>query len=89
MGESTAGLKVKAPQKMYSEAFKRKVVREFETGLISKDGLKAKYQLGGKSIVLTWCRKYGRLTYSEPLLRGRRMKDPQQQRIKQLEAYLI
>ena len=70
----------------YSKAFRRQVVREFELGGITKQGLKRKYQIGGKSTVLQWCRKYGRLTYTST--RGRPLQDPQQRRIKELERKL-
>jgi transposase len=72
----------------YSEAFRRQVVREYEQGGITKDGLMEKYQIGGHSTVLQWCRKYGRLVYSETSARGRPMQDPQKRRIKELERQL-
>lgn len=76
------------PQKSYSEAFKRQVVREFEQGLLNKDQLQVKYGLGGNSTVLKWCRKYGKFAYPQQTSLGRPMKDPQKQRIKELEAKL-
>lgn len=72
----------------YSEAFRRQVVREYEQGGITKDGLMEKYHIGGHSTVLQWCRKYGRLVYSETSARGRPMQDPQKRRIKELERQL-
>jgi transposase len=75
-------------QKRYSEAFKRQVVREYERGGYSKDDLMAKYQIGGNSSVLQWCRKYGRLHYPKNYSIGRPLKDPQQRRIKELEHEL-
>ena len=47
---------------MYSESFKRKVVAEVESGLINKDEARRKYHIGGKTTVLQWCRKYGKLS---------------------------
>ncbi len=44
----------------YSLAFKKKVVEEVESGVITKYGAKKKYNIGGKSTVLNWCRKYGK-----------------------------
>lgn len=44
----------------YSESFKKQVVSEVETGKLSKDGAKRKYNIGGSSTVLKWCRKYGK-----------------------------
>lgn len=76
------------PYKSYSEVFKKQVVKEFEQGLLNKDQLQRKYGLGGNSIVLKWCRKYGKLAYPKQSATGRPMKDPQKQRIKELEHKL-
>ena len=46
----------------YSESFKRKVVAEVESGLLNKDEARRKYHIGGKTTVLRWCRKYGKLS---------------------------
>src|SRR5947207_6075043 len=81
-------LKTHPPTPHYSEAFKKQVVREFERGLLNKDQLQRKYELGGKSTVLEWCRKYGKFAYDSPTQNGRPMKDPQKQRIKELEKKL-
>ena len=81
-------LKTFKSQKSYSEVFKKKVVKEFEQGLLNKDQLQRKYGLGGNSIVLKWCRKYGKLAYPKQSATGRPMKDPQKQRIKELEHKL-
>jgi len=43
----------------YSESFKRQVVREVIGGVLTKEGAKRKYNIGGNSTVLKWCRKYG------------------------------
>jgi transposase len=79
---------IKKPQRKFSEAFKKAVVREFEQGLLNKDQLQRKYGLGGNSTVLKWCRKYGKFAYPKQHSTGRPMKDPQKQRIKELEAKL-
>lgn len=76
------------PRKRFSEFFKKKVVAEFERGFLNKDQLQLKYGLGGHSTVLKWCRKYGRLHYAQKGELGRPMKDPQKQRIKDLEKQL-
>lgn len=75
-------------QPRYSQAFKLQVVREYERGYLTKDSLMRKYKIGGHSTVLKWCRKYGKLYYSKKSLPGRPMKDPQKQRIKELEHEL-
>ena len=81
-------LKSNGPAKRYSEAFKKQVVQEFEKGLLNKDQLQSKYGIAGKSRVLEWCRKYGKFAYNIPTQNGRPMKDPQKQRIKELEKKL-
>ena len=81
-------VKAGASQHKYSEAFKRAVVAEYERGLLNKDQIQAKYGIGGNSRVLTWCRAYGKLHYPEAGSLGRPMKDPQKQRIKELEKQL-
>jgi len=37
---------------------------------------------------LKWCRKYGKFAYTSPTANGRPMKDPQKQRIRELEKKL-
>jgi len=77
------------PANWYSEAFKRAVVAEYESGRLNKRQIKEKYNIGGKSRVLEWCRKYGRLAYPDRKdWNGRPMKDPQKKRIKDLEKAL-
>src|SRR6187402_473093 len=77
-----------SPTPKYSEAFKRAVVADYEKGILNKDQIQVKYSIGGNSRVLEWCRKYGKLHYPEPSGVGRPMKDPQKQRIKELEKQL-
>jgi len=77
-----------SPGGRYSESFKKKVVQEFERGILNKDELQAKYGIGGNSRILQWCRKYGKLHYPEKGALGRPMKDPQKQRIRDLERQL-
>lgn len=81
-------LRKKGPNRYYSEAFKRKVVREFEKGYSTKSQLQRKYNIGGKSRLLQWCRKYGKFAYALTEQSGHPMKDPQKQRIKELEKKL-
>lgn len=81
-------LKVGPPESEYSETFKKQVVREFERGGVSKNALQRKYGIAGKSRLLDWCRKYGKLAYESPSSNGRPMKDPQKQKIKELEKQL-
>jgi transposase-like protein len=44
---------------VYSESFKREVVKEFLEGKLSKIQLRRKYNIGGKSAILTWMRQFG------------------------------
>ena len=75
--------------RVYSISFKRQVVREFERGILNKDQLMAKYNIGGNSLVLEWCRQFGKFDYHKASKNhGRPMKDPQKQRIRELEAKL-
>ena len=83
----TIRLKCGKPQKRFSEAFKKEVVRDYERGILNKDQIQIKYGLGGNSTVLKWCRKYGKFDYPKGKSTGRPMKDPKQ-RIKELEAKL-
>ena len=76
------------PPTRFSQAFKKKVVAEFERGFLNKDQLQVKHGIRGNSTVLKWCRKYGKLHYAQKGELGRPMKDPQKQRIKDLEKQL-
>jgi transposase len=76
------------PAVQYSETFKKQVVGEYENGAFSKKQIQVKYGIKGKSRLLDWCRKYGRFAYHEPTTNGRPMKDPQKQRIRELEKKL-
>lgn len=91
MKDERIKITISIPGTTYTESFKRMVVNEFERGLLNKDQLMRKYGIGGHSRILVWCRKYGKLPYSMPELtpnNGRPMKDPQKQRIKDLEHQL-
>ena len=76
------------PKARYSEGFKRTVVADYETGQYSKIQIRLKYGLGGHSRLLEWCRKYGKLHYPKRDIKGRPLKDPQKQKIKELESPL-
>lgn len=88
MSTTVIQVKITKPQKKYSEAFKKQVVSEYESGLLNKDQLQRKYGIGGNGCIVEWCRKYGRLAYPKHPALGRPMKDPQKQRIKDLEKAL-
>lgn len=89
MEEQRIRIKITVPEKRYSDSFKKMVVQEYEKGILNKDQIQKKYGIGGNSRVLTWCRKFGKLHYPEKgNIIGRPMKDPQKQRIKELEKQL-
>lgn len=89
MQQVTIRLRKRGAAPRYSEFFKRKVVWEFEAGGISKEKLQKKYGIRGHSTVLKWCRKYGKFGGgNKPVAADKIMKDPQQQRIKELEKKL-
>ncbi len=76
------------PPNTFSEPFKRMVVREFEEGYLTKKELGRKHGIFGHATILKWCRKYGKLYYSQKSIIGRPMKDIQKRRIKALEKEL-
>lgn len=76
-----------APQ-TFGEMFKKQVVKEFEQGLFTKAELRRRYNIRGNGCIPRWLKKYGKFTYQDKLTIGRPMKDPQSQRIKELEAQL-
>ena len=80
--------KSKSSHPNYSEAFKRQVVSEFESGLSTKATLKRKYGIAGKSCIPNWLKKYGKLEHPNYSSKGRPMKDKDKQYIKDLEAKL-
>ncbi len=47
-------------QMKYSEAFKLKIVEEYERGAYSLEGLQKHYGIGGKCTISTWIQKMGR-----------------------------
>ena len=50
----------------YTEAFKRHVVWEVESGRISKSEASHRYGILGHSTILKWCRKYVRKSQMHP-----------------------
>ena len=72
----------------YSEAFKRMIVAEYESGLSTKAMLKGKYGIAGNSCIPRWLKKHGKFEYIRSNSIGRPMKDKDKQYIKELEAQL-
>jgi len=79
-----------SPDPRYTESFKLMVVREYERGTLNKNQVARKYGIPGHNTILRWCRKYGKLHYLSPRsgIIGRPMKEPEKQKIKELEKVL-
>jgi transposase-like protein len=75
---------LKRTQKDYSLPFKMQVVDEIEKGLITYKQAQKKYGIQGRSTVLVWLRKHGKLDWQNKLaMKG---KQPPKTYISQLEA---
>lgn len=77
---------LKRTQKDYSLAFKLQVVEEVERGLLTYKESQKQYGIQGRSTVLTWLRKHGRLNWHNEKTMKRKS-NPQQQ-IRELEKQL-
>lgn len=80
-------------KRMYTENFKKSVVAEVESGRLSKESARVKYEIKGKSAVLNWCRQYGKLNYKPKSVSSLTMIDKlisqtYKKRIKELEQEL-
>src|SRR5690606_31290798 len=80
-------------QRQYSEAFKRKVVREIERGMLTRVGARRKDGIGGGSTVHGWCCKYGRVGHlgARVIVNTGRERDESKElkeRVRQLEKAL-
>ncbi len=75
---------MKRTQKDYSLAFKLQIIEDVEKGLLSYKQAQKKYGIQGRTTVLKWLRKHGRLDWKSKLP----MKDkaPPKKRITDLEA---
>jgi transposase len=54
MKQARIKVKITVPPPKYTEAFKKQIVREYESGLLNKEQLMKKYGIGGNSRVLDW-----------------------------------
>jgi len=84
--EQTDNKSVKRTQRDYSLAFKLQVIDEVEKGYCTYKEAQDKYGIQGRSTVLVWLRKHGRLDWStdQAMSKG---KTPAQ-RIRELERAL-
>ncbi len=87
----------KRTQRDYSLAFKLAVVDQVEKGELTYSQAQNKYGIQGRSTVLVWLRKYGRLDWSQGASPLHPKGDPMteskeltpEQRIKELETELV
>src|SRR5690242_20725714 len=84
--EQSENKTVKRTQRDYGLAFKLQVIDEVEKGYCTYKEVQRKYGIQGRSTVLVWLRKHGRLdwTTTHPMSKG---KTPAQ-RIRELEKAL-
>src|SRR6187402_84286 len=79
--------RVKRSQRDYSLAFKLQVIDEVEKGYCTYKEAQRKYDIQGKSTVLIWLRKHGRLDWSNNNPMAKTGKTPAT-RIRELELAL-
>lgn len=81
---------VKRTQKDYSLAFKLQIVDEVEKGELTYKQAQLKYGIQGRSTVLTWLRKHGRLEWKESAQMKKKAPNKQikelERKLKRLEA---
>lgn len=70
----------------YSYGLKRKVVYEVETGKTTIEEARKLYQIKSKSLIYSWIKLYGRLTYDPK--KSYLMKKSPQEKIKELQEKL-
>lgn len=82
----------KRTQRDYTLAFKLSVVAQVEKGEMTYKQAQNRYGIQGRSTVLTWLRKHGKLNWSNPVDRTMSSSEPSQetpdQKIKRLEKEL-
>lgn len=85
---------IKRTQRDYSYAFKLSVVDQIEKGEMTYKQAQNRYGIQGRSTVLVWLRKYGKLNWTNAAIQKgeSEMADPSEltpeQRIKELEQQL-
>lgn len=78
--------KVKRTQRDYTMAFKLQVITEVESGHLTYKQAQKKYGIQGRSTVLVWLRKHGKLNWTHP--NESFIVNTPNQKIKELEAQL-
>jgi transposase len=82
---------VKRTQRDYTMGFKLSVVSQVEKGDMTYKQAQNRYGIQGRSTVLQWLRKHGRLDWSKPIVHQKRMPKSNEtpaQKIKRLEKEL-
>lgn len=69
----------------FTEAFKRHVVGEVESGRISQSEASRRYGILGHSTILKWCRKYGKLPTHRTTKAGLKRMDKQEHELLHLQ----
>ena len=69
--------------KHYSTAFKRKVIKEIESGKLTKEGARKLYGIGGGTTIQNWIKQFGKLHLLNKIVRIE-LKD-EVSKLKQLE----
>lgn len=82
--------KVKRSQRDYTMGFKLSVIEQVEKGEFTYKQAQDHYGIQGRSTVLTWLRKHGRLDWTQPIKRTLMPKQTETpaQKIKRLEREL-
>lgn len=91
MKEQEEEIRIKRTQKDYSLAFKLLIVEEIERGNLTYKQSQKKYGIQGRSTVLIWLRKHGRLNWSNREIMKERQTPHQklrelEKKVKRLEA---
>lgn len=90
--KSTYTTRQKRTQRDYTLAFKLSVVAQVEKGEMSYKQAQQRYGIQGRSTVLTWLRKHGKLNWSTPVKLAMNktpsVQETPEQKIKRLEREL-
>lgn len=90
--KSTYTTRQKRTQRDYTLAFKLSVVAQVEKGEMSYKQAQKRYGIQGRSTVLTWLRKHGKLNWSTPVKLAMNktpsVQETPEQKIKRLEQEL-
>jgi len=86
--DNTIPTEKKRTQRDYTLAFKLSVVEQVEKGELTYKQAQVRYRIQGRSTVLVWLRKHGRLDWSSSGGRMSNTPETPEQKIKRLEREL-